>query len=338
MPGSLLYTGEKRDDKILLRAMLYDQDSFEEIILDSLQDLKSIDLKGRCLWLNVTGLHDVELIREIGEHFDIHNLTLEDVLNLGQRPKWEEYDDYFFQICKMVMSENQMIRQEQFALVVGKNFIVTFQEDMQDIFDGVRDRLRNYKGKIRTRKTDYLAFALMDVIIDHYLIVTEIYADRIDTLEDELSHNPDPSFLQRLSTLKKEVNWLRRTTRPIKESVINFSKSKSGLIDKKTVPFLKDLLDHTTHLNENIEVYMDELKDLMDHYNNQMNNKLNDILKVLTIFSVVFIPLTFMAGIYGMNFENFPELSYKYAYPLFWCALITVAGGMIYYFKRKGWL
>ena len=338
MPGSLLYTGKKRDEKILLQAMIYNGDLCEEKELQSIEELKTIDLKGKNLWLNVTGLHNVELIREIGEHFDIHNLILEDVLNLGQRPKWEEYDHYFFQICKMVMTQSDMIKHEQFAMVVGKDFIVTFQEDMKDVFDGVRDRLRNSKGKIRTRKPDYLSFALMDVVVDHYLIIIEMYADRIDALEDELREKPHPSFINRLSTLKKEVNWLRRTVRPIKESVINFNKSQTSLIDKKTSPFLKDLLDHTTHLTENVELYMDELKDLMDHYNNQMNNKLNDILKVLTIFSVVFIPLTFMAGIYGMNFEYFPELSYKYAYPVFWGALLTVAGGMIYYFKRKGWL
>jgi len=338
MPGSLLYTGKKRDEEILLQVMVYNADSFEEKQIKSINELKELNLQDKYLWLNVTGLHNVELIREIGEYFDIHNLTLEDVLNLGQRPKWDEYDDYFFQVCKMVMTRNDMIKHEQFAYVVGKNFIVTFQEDMQDIFDGVRDRLRNYKGKIRTRKPDYLAFALLDVIIDNYLIIIEMYADRIDDLEDELRSSPAPSFINRLSTLKKEVNWLRRTTRPIKESVINFNRSQMSIIDRKTTPFLKDLLDHTTHLNENVELYMDELKDLMDHYNNQMNNKLNDILKVLTIFSVVFIPLTFMAGIYGMNFEYFPELTYKYAYPIFWGAIVTVAGGMIYYFKRKGWL
>ncbi|WP_452608760.1 magnesium/cobalt transporter CorA [Roseivirga echinicomitans] len=337
-PGSLLYTGKKKDEKIHLQTMVFNGDSCEEQEVESIDALKKLDLNGKTLWLNVTGLHNVALIEEIGRHFDILNIVLEDVLNLGQRPKWEEYDDYFFQVCKMVMTHSEKIKHEQFAMVVGKDFIVTFQEDKQDIFDGVRNRLRNPKGKIRSRKPDYLAFALMDVIVDHYIIIIEMYGDRIDELENELLDNLGSNFIHRLSTLKKEVNWLRRTVRPIKESVINFNKSPSSLIDKKTSPFLKDLLDHATHLTENVEVYMVELKDLLDHYNNQMNNRLNDILKVLTIFSVIFIPLTFMAGIYGMNFEYFPELSYKYAYPIFWGAMLTVAAGMIYYFKRKGWL
>jgi magnesium transporter len=324
--------------KVIMTAITYNGDAFKEITVNKVADLKSIDYKDKVLWLNVAGLHDIELIRDIGEHFDIHSLSLEDALNLSQRPKWEEYDNYFFQVCKMVRQENDKIAHEQFSMVVGKNFMVTFQEDAKDNFDGVRERIKSYKGKIRLRGADYLAFALLDVIVDHYLIVTELYGDRLDNLEEELNNNPKQAFIDRLSTMKKELNWLRRTTRPLKESVINFNKSQTILIEKKTSPFLKDLLDHVTHLTENVELYMDEQKDLMDHYNNKMNNKLNDILKVLTIFSVVFIPLTFMAGIYGMNFENFPELSYKYAYPIFWCAIITVASGMIYYFKRRGWL
>lgn len=321
-----------------MEAIIYNADHFEEKVIASVEELKALNLQDRVLWLNITGLHEVELIRKLGEHFNIHNLTLEDVLNLSQRPKWEEYDDYFFQVCKMVRQEGDRIFHEQFAYVVGKGFIITFQEDSKDNFGGVRDRLRTYKGKIRQRKADYLAFALVDVIVDHYLIITEMYADRIDELESRLSSDTDPNFIDWLNSLKKEVNWLRRTARPLKESVISFNKAVSPLIEKKTTPFLKDLQDHVTHLTENVELYMDELKDLMDHYNNKMNNRLNDILKVLTIFSVVFIPLTFMAGIYGMNFEYFPELQYRYAYPVFWGALITVAGGMIYYFKRKRWL
>lgn len=338
MPGSLMYTGEIKMDKVKMTAIIYDGDTFEEITLEDVADLKEVNSADKVLWLNVAGLHDVELIREIGEHFDIHNLSLEDALNLSQRPKWEEYDDYFFQVCKMVRQEKDKIAHEQFSMVVGKNFMVTFQEDDKDNFNSVRERIKSYKGKIRLRGADYLAFALLDVIVDHYLIVTELYGDRLDDLEDELNDNPKQAFIDRLSTMKKELNWLRRTTRPLKESVINFNKSQTPLIEKRTSPFLKDLLDHVTHLTENVELYMDEQKDLMDHYNNKMNNKLNDILKVLTIFSVVFIPLTFMAGIYGMNFDNFPELHYKYAYPIFWGAIITVASGMIYYFKRKGWL
>jgi magnesium transporter len=338
MPGSLLYTGDIKVDKVVMTAMMYNGDEVNEIPIHTIDELKTLDFKGKVLWLNIAGLHEIELIRSIGEHFNIHNLSLEDVLNLSQRPKWEEYDDYFFQVCKVVRKENDQIAHEQFSMIVGKDFMITFQEDAQDNFDSVRERIKTYKGKIRLRGADYLAFALLDVIVDNYLIVTELYADRLDDLEEELNVNSKKAFIDRLSTMKKELNWLRRTARPLKESIINFSKSQTPLIERKTAPFLKDLLDHVIHLTENVDLYMDELKDLMDLYNNKMNNKLNDILKVLTIFSVIFIPLTFMAGIYGMNFENFPELSYEYAYPIFWCSIITVAAGMIYYFKRKEWL
>ena len=337
MPGSLIYTGEQHVDKVGLELILFNSHEIEEkiVTLDQVGELKKEDYVA---WLNVTGLHDTEYIKTIGEVFNIHNLAMEDILNVHQRPTFDEYDDHFFLATKMFRTSEDTIISEQCSMIVGDGYIITFQEKTGDIFDGVRTRLRNSKGRIRTRKSDYLAFALLDVIVDHYLAIIEEYGDEINEQETKLLGDFKKGILNDLNLSKKEVNYLRRFARPLRDTIISFNKSDLPIIDKKTRPFLKDLHDHITNVTETIEVYRETINDNLNTYHTHMTNKLNDVLKVLTIFSVVFIPLTFMAGIYGMNFEYMPELSYEYSYPIFWGAIVIVALGMIYYFKRKNWL
>jgi magnesium transporter len=337
MPGSLIYTGEQHVDKVSLDLIMFNADHLEERSLN-LSEVSTVKGNGHVAWLNVVGLHDTEYIKTIGEAFNIHNLAMEDILNVHQRPTFDEYDDHFFIATKMFRTAQEAIISEQVSMIVGEGYIITFQEKSGDIFDGVRNRLRNAKGRIRTRRSDYLAFALLDVIVDHYLAIIEEYGDEINEQEARLLGNYNKGILNDLNLSKKEVNYLRRFARPLRDTVISFNKSDLPVIDKKTRPFLKDLHDHITNVTETIEVYRETINDNLNTYHTHMTNKLNDVLKVLTIFSVVFIPLTFMAGIYGMNFEHMPELSYKYSYPIFWGAIVIVAAGMIYYFKRKRWL
>lgn len=337
MPGALIYTGEQHVEQVRLELMQFNPDDLTEKIVD-FSELQALRKNGYTTWLNVVGLHEIEAIQKIGEAFHIHNLALEDILNVNQRPTFDEYDDHFFMAAKMFRTSDETIISEQFSMIVGEGYIITFQEKDGDIFDGVRGRLRNAKGRIRTRQSDYLAFALLDVIVDHYLAIIEEYGDEINEQEARLLGDFKKNILNDLNLSKKEVNYLRRFARPLRDTVISFNKSDLLLIDKKTRPFLKDLNDHITHVTETIEVYRETINDNLNTYHTHMTNKLNDVLKVLTIFSVVFIPLTFMAGIYGMNFEYMPELSYEYSYPIFWGAIVIVALGMVYYFKRKKWL
>ena len=337
MPGSLIYTGERQVDTLRMEMIRFDAENLEEELLTT-QTLETARKEGMVTWLNVVGLHETDKMRAIGDEFEIHNLALEDILNVNQRPTFDEYDNQFFVATKMFRAVNEVIISEQFSMIVGKGFIVTFQEKEGDIFDGVRSRLRNTKGRIRTRNSDYLAFALLDVIVDHYMAIIEEYGDEINDQEVQLLENTKKEMLKELNLSKKEVNYLRKFARPLRDTIINFNKSDNPLIDKKTRPFLKDLNDHMTHVTETIEVYRETINDNLNTYHTHMTNKLNDVLKLLTIFSVVFIPLTFVAGIYGMNFENMPELHYQYGYYIVWAVMITLALGMIIYFKRKRWL
>lgn len=337
MPGALIYTGERHVDNVRLELLQFNTTDINDKQI-SLDELPRLVVPDFTTWLNVVGLHDIETIQKIGECFNIHNLALEDILNVNQRPTFDEYDDHFFIAAKMFRTAEESIISEQLSMIVGNGYIITFQEKEGDIFDGVRGRLKNSKGRIRTRKSDYLAFALLDVVVDHYLAIIEEYGDEINEQEARLLGNYRKDILADLNLSKKEVNYLRRFARPLRDTVISFNKSDLPIIDKKTRPFLKDLHDHITNVTETIEVYRETINDNLNTYHTHMTNKLNDVLKVLTIFSVVFIPLTFMAGIYGMNFEHMPELSYEYSYPIFWGAIVIVAAGMIYYFKRKRWL
>lgn len=337
MPGSLIYTGEQHVNEVSLELMQFNEEELHESKCNT-EQLSELKKEGFTTWLNVVGLHDIDIIQKVGEAFNIHNLALEDILNMNQRPTFDEYDDHFFMAAKMFRTAQETIISGQFSMIVGEGYIITFQEKPGDIFDGVRGRLRNTKGRIRSRKSDYLAFALIDVVVDHYMAIIEEYGDEINEQEAQLLGDFKKEMLSDLNLSKKEVNYLRRYARPLRDTVLAFNKSDLAIIDKRTRPFLKDLNDHITHVTETIDVYRETINDNLNTYHTHMTNKLNDVLKVLTIFSVVFIPLTFMAGIYGMNFEHMPELSYQYSYPIFWAAIVVVAVGMILYFKRKNWL
>jgi magnesium transporter len=265
---------------------------------------------------------------------------LEDVLNTGQRPKLDEFEDTFFVVVKMLRydDDSDIVIAEQLSIVVGPSFVLTFQEQPGDVFEPVRERLRNGKGRIRGWGSDYLAYALLDSVVDSYIYIIEKIGEEVEELESEVLESVDPELIGEIGRLKREMSFLRKAVRPAREAILKLSKLDSDLIREATAPFLKDLVDISSQAAEAIETYREMLSDELNIYNSSMSHRMNDIMKVLTIFAAIFIPLTFIAGIYGTNFEYLPELHFRYGYFVLWGVLITVAGSMLYYFKKKGWL
>jgi len=339
-PGSLIFVGHKKTEKVSVHAMQYRKDRcelFEDYDLVKLPDL----LRDDCVtWIDIIGLHDTDIISTIGEQFKLHPLLLEDILNTDQRPKYEEFEDHISIILKMLSADNSegVVQTEQVSVVAGQNYVLCFQEAEGDVFESIRQRIINQTTKIRERGSDYLAFAILDAIVDNYIVGIEYFGNEIENLESKLLVDIEKEHLQKINSYKKELNSLRRTVRPVLEIAFQYEKSESTLLQRKTIPFIKDLQDHTIQATEAIELYKELLNDILTIYHNTMNQRLNDTIRVLTVFSVIFIPLSFLSGVYGTNFQYFPELEYKYSYPIFWAVLISIACLMLFYFYRKKWL
>jgi magnesium transporter len=339
-PGSLVFIGEQKTDALRVRFFDYDEQALAEETVDEIERVRGLTGTKKITWINVDGLHDTETIREIGDAFGLHPLLLEDVLNTGQRPKLEEFEDTLFIVVKMLRYDvdSEKIIAEQLSIVVGPSFVLTFQEQPGDVFEPVRERLRNRKGRIRSSGSDYLAYALLDSVVDNYIYIIERIGEEVEELEGEVLESVDPELIAEIGRLKREMSFLRKAVRPAREAILKLSKIDSDLIQDATLPFLKDLLDISSQATEAIETYREMLSDELNIYNSAMSHRMNDIMKVLTIFAAIFIPLTFIAGIYGTNFEYLPELHFRYGYFVLWGVMICVAGGMLYYFKKKGWL
>ncbi len=339
-PGSLIFVGTQKSDTVTIDAIRYAPDSceiFEDVSVTSAADYIK---EGYTTWFNINGLHDTNVIASLGQTFGVHPLIQEDILNTDQRPKFDESEGRLAFFLKMLSlkDESGLVESEQVSIVIGPNFLLSFQEVKGDVFSGVRDRIINTTTKIRHRGSDYLAFALMDAIVDNYIITIEYLGNQIENLVESMMRSQSKKLLSRVNAYRTDINNYRRIIRPILEMVFQFEKTESPLLNPKTLPFIKDLEDHVQHAMEAIDIYKELLNDELGIFHMNMSARLNDILRVLTIFSVVFIPLTFVAGVYGTNFEYLPELHYKYSYPLFWVLLIVIAAGMLYYFKNKKWL
>lgn len=338
-PGSLIFIGKKKVEKTSIHVIDYDAEKLEEFDLAGIDRLRDLALSSSVTWVNIYGLHDVETVRAIGERFKIHPLALEDVLATGHRPKVEEYDDSIFMVLQMFRydREEEIVHAEQLSLVVGSNYLVTFQEQPIDVFEGVRERIRKKKGRIREMGPDYLAYALLDSVVDNYIEVIERVGARVEELDEEVLEEHDPEMLQRISHAKREMNYIRKAVRPARDAILHLGKLDSDLVGERVAPFLKDLQDLVTHAAEAVETYREMLSDQLSIHHSSVSNRMNDVMRVLTIFAAIFIPLTFIAGIYGMNFDYLPELHYRYGYLAFWGVIVTVAAGMLYYFRKKGW-
>lgn len=338
-PGTLIYTGKKTEGQIRLEVFSYDNDEIQEISGHNFEECKAIIDTEKINWLNIDGLHNIDLINKIGSEFGLHPLLLEDVLNVEQRPKSEEFEKYLFFTIKMFhIGEEGEISYEHVSFALGKNTVISFQERPEDLFDLLRDRLRNSYGKIRQKQADYLFYRFIDTIVDNYYFVLDSFAEKIEQLEDEVMENPTTRTLQKLQGIRKELIYLRRSVYPLRESINALLKSESPLLKKETERYFADVYDHTIHVIESLDTFRELLSGIMDLYMNSVSNKMNEIMKVLTIMSTIFIPLTFIAGIYGMNFEHIPELGYEWGYAAVWVLMIFIAVVMLVLFKRKKWL
>jgi magnesium transporter len=339
-PGTVTYVGTKDQVETHLEVIDYNSEGYERITSKKPEDAFKFEAENKVTWINIDGLSNTDEIIKVGQYYDLHPLIIEDIVNTNQRPKIDEYQEYFFIVAKMLYFKNNgQLESEHISLVLGKNYVLTFQEADGDVFDGVRERLAKGKGRIRSRGSDYLVFALLDAIVDHYFIVIEEMGDRIEALEEQLFNTqPSNDITQDIQELKKTMLRIRRAVHPIREVVSRLEKVDGGLIQEETINYIRDLYDHIIQISENIEIYREMSWGLMDMYMTTISHKMNEVMKVLTIMASIFIPLTFIAGIYGMNFEHMPELNMPYAYPLLLLFMAVIVVGMIVYFKRKHWL
>ncbi len=339
-PGSLIYTGEQKLKKAKITLISYNAESFEEKEVNKIEECFESQNTGSTSWINIDGLHEVELIEKIGNHYNIHSLVLEDILNVGQRPKIEDHGEYLFIVFKMFSFDDvsNSVKHEQISLLMLKNTVITFQESIGDIFNPVRERLRTAKGRVRKSGADYLIYTLIDIVVDNYFIVMEKLGEIIEDVEDELIRSPEPEDLQTIHKLRREMILLRKSVWPMREVLNSMYKGDSELINESTEIFLRDVYDHTIQVIDTVESYRDIITGMLDTYLSSLSNKMNEVMKVLTMIATIFIPLTFIAGIYGMNFNHMPELGWAWFYPAgFWIIIMIIAAGMLIYFKRKHW-
>lgn len=338
-PGTLIHVGSKKIEKTRISVIDYDLTEFKEYQCKKIEECFPLKDTNTVSWINIDGLHNINMIEKLGGNFDLHPLLLEDILNTHHRPKTEEFDDYTFITLKMlgVSKDQRSIITEQVSFILSENWIISFQEKQGDIFEMVRERLRASMGNIRKLGADYLLYRLVDTVVDNYFFVTEHLSDVTEKLEIQVLKESDTDALQKIQQLKKQLILLRKAVNPLREAVSLLEKD-TKLFKKETKRYLRDVYEHIIHLNDTIESQRDSLSSIMDLYHTNVSNKMNEIMKVLTIISTIFIPLTFIAGIYGMNFEVIPELKWKYGYAGVWGLMILIFIGMIIYFKRKRWL
>jgi magnesium transporter len=339
-PGSVIHVGDIRQAETVIHAVDYSIDGVQESELASPEEISGSKNSDTVTWVTVEGLTDADIIGRIGNLTDMHPLVVEDILTASQRPKFEEYDHYLYVVISSLLAGDEVsdLESEQISIVIFKNSVFVFKEKSDDLFEPVLERVRTGKGRVRGMGADYLAYSLIDIIIDRLFSLTDMMDDRITLLEDSLmSSEPRPDTPLMIHKLKTDLIFIRRHVLPIKELTARMIRSQSDLIDEKTVIYLRDISDHVLRVAESIESYREILAGLSVVHMSNVSNRMNEVMKVLTVFASVFIPLTFIAGIYGMNFEYMPELGWKWAYPVLWIAFITIPIALLTYFRKKRW-
>ncbi|HNP67608.1 MAG TPA: magnesium/cobalt transporter CorA [Aequorivita sp.] len=339
-PGTVTYTGKKTTTVTELDIIDYSKEHYDRFETNNIQEAFTYEDSSNITWINVNGLSNTDDIVTLGNHFELHPLIQEDIVTTNQRPKIDEYEEYLFIVFKMLhYDENEHLTNEHISMVVGSDYVITFQEAEGDVFGDLRDRLEHGKGRIRGSGSDYLMFAILDAVVDNYFTVVEFLSNKVEILEDNLfDDKDDENMTEEIQELKKEILKIRKAVLPLREVINRLEKIESPLIEERTNKYIRDLYDHIIQVNESVEIYRDMIWGLMDMYMTTISNKMNEVMKVLTIMASIFIPLTFMAGIYGMNFEHMPELHLRYGYYYLWAAMILVFFGLLWYFKRKKWL
>ena len=339
-PGTLVHIGERKAEKVRITIIDYDAAQFQEKKVETIEECFPFKDTPAVTWINIEGLHQLDTIEKIGKHFTIHPLVMEDIANTEQHPKMEDFDDYIFLILKMLCfdEEYRRLKAEQVGLILGLNFVISFEEGEGDVFNPVRERIRNGKGRIRKLGPDYLAYALMDVIVDSYFLILERIGNRIEDLEEDLLDEPRPETMHAIHSLKGEMLLFRKSVWPLREAISSMERGESVLIRESTGIYLRDVYDHTIHVIDTIETFRDLLSGLLDLYISSVSNKMNEIMKVLTIIATIFIPLTFIAGVYGMNFRYMPELEWRFGYPMALLVMLIIGAGMVIYVRKRRWL
>lgn len=339
-PQALVFRGDKKMDEVLIRLIDFSDEQVEEKTIDSVKDLLPYRNKKSVTWINIDGLHDLDLLQEIGAEFELENFILSNVLEVNSRPMVHEYNNCIYISLKMLKidSETNIISSENFSMVFNDFILISFQEKNGDVFMPVRERIRNSKKKIRSSGTDYLAYALLDVIIDNYLYILGLLGEKIESFDDIILDSQENHLISQITHYKKELNFIRKSIKPAREMILSLSKIESDFIDEKNEVHFKELINNVNQASDISDSYRDILSDQLSTYHTIISSKLNDIMKFLTIFSAIFIPLTFIAGIYGTNFDFLPELHLEYGYYIMLgcMALITIA--MLIFFRKKRWL
>ncbi len=318
----------------------YYGDYFQEKHVETIEEVFQFSDTSTATWINLDGIHQLDIIEKLGKHFKIHPLVLEDVVNTGQRPKMEDFGDYLFIVLKMLHydEEKNETRTEQVSLILSSKFVLSFQENEGDVFDPIRERIRSDRGRIRKMGADYLAYSLIDAIVDNYFMVLEKIGEKIEDIEDDLVKNPTPEVLHMIHSLKRELIFLRKSVWPLREVISRLERWESPLIDKSIDIYLRDVYDHTIQVIDALETFRDMLSGMLDIYLSSVSNRMNEVMKVLTIIATIFIPLTLIAGIYGMNFKYMPELESPWGYPMVYMIMLAIGAVMMIYFRRKKWL
>ena len=336
-PGALVHVGDRITDRVSITILNYTEDRLT--LLENVDPKETFAYRdgGGMTWIQVRGLHQPEILEAVGTHYGLHPLVMEDILNTGQRPKTEAYDSCLFTVLKSFRNNEKAVWGEQISIVLGANFVISFQESDEDLFEPVVRRLKNKLGRIRHLKSDYLAYTLMDTVIDHYFEVIDFMADEIEQIEENLMERPDAEILEAIYQLKREILYLRKNIFPLRDVTLRLEKGDSPLIRESSRFYLRDLYDHIIQITDTIETFRETATSLLELYHTSVSNRMNEVMKVLTIISTLFIPLSFLAGVYGMNFKYMPELEFRWSYAVFWCVIVAAATGMILFFRRKKW-
>lgn len=339
-PGTLIHIGTRKTERPRIAFLHYDEGAVEEKEADKVEECFAFKETPGVTWVNVDGLHEIQILEKLGSCYGLHPLVLEDILNTDQRPKVEDYGDYLYIVLRMLSIEksSDSIESEQISLILGPNYVFSFQERRGDVFDPVRERIRTGKGRMRKMGADYLAYALIDAIVDNYFVVLEKLGEEIESLEEELVQDPRTSTLREIHRLKRELIFLRKAVWPLREVIGSLERGECPLVREATTLYLRDVYDHVIQVVDTLETFRDMLSGMLDIYLSSVSNRMNAVMKVLTVIATVFMPLTFLAGVYGMNFKYMPELEWRWGYPFIWLVMIVIGAFMMLFFKRKKWL
>ncbi len=340
-PGTAVHIGERKPGRVRIRVLDYDRDQAAEYEIRDIREVFRFRDTPSVSWINIDGLHDIRLIEQLGAHFGFHPLFLEDIVNTASRSKIEDFGSYVFIVLKMLSQDRddgRKIVSEHVSLIFSEKYVISFQEREGDVFDSIRKRIVSAAGRLRTQGADYLAYRLMDAIVDNYFTLIESIGEQVDDTEEALMNMPEKETIHVIHRLKSENLFLRKSIFPLRDILSYLERGESDLVKPETRVYFRDVYDHTIQIMDTLETLRDVLSGMMDIYLSSMSNRMNEVMKVLTVFASLFIPLTFLVGVYGMNFDYMPELYWRWSYPVLWMVMIGMGVSLLVFFRKKKWL